>query len=239
VFIDNETGFSHYYLIMRHMDAVIFDMDGVIVDSEPIHQRVERALFEELRLPVTDTEHEAFLGTSSPDMFTAIAAAHREEWRLLNRTVAEVVALERRRYQEALQEGTVPLVDGAVSAIRGAADRGFAVAIASSAPREQIADVVRITDTRDVIQCTRSADDVTHSKPDPEIYLSAATCLGTTPERCWVVEDSTHGVRAAVSAGMRCIAYRNPNSGEPDLSAAEIVLDSMEEVLSVISSGGD
>ncbi|MFO8043520.1 MAG: HAD family phosphatase, partial [Alkalispirochaeta sp.] len=206
---------------MNQMEAVIFDMDGVIVDSEPIHQRVERAIFEDLLLPVSTAEHDRYQGTSSPDMFQAIAAAHPTEWKRVNRSVAEVVALERRRYREALQAGTVPLVAGAVDAIRGAADRGFAVAIASSAPREQIIDVVALTDTADIIRCIKSADDVLHSKPDPEIYRAAAACLGVAPERCWVVEDSHHGVRAAVDAGMRCIAYPNPSSGEPDLSAAE------------------
>ena len=222
---------------MNPMSAIIFDMDGVIVDSEPIHQRVERALFEELRLPVSPVEHDSYMGTSSPDMFAAIAAAHPAEWSLLHRTVAEVVGLERVRYREALQEGDVPVVAGAVEAIRGAAERGFAVAIASSAPRDQIIDVMTLTGTAERIRCVKSADDVTHSKPDPEIYLAAAACLQTAPERCWVVEDSTHGVNSAVAAGMRCIAYRNPSSGDPDLSAAEIVLDSMEDVVSVISSG--
>lgn len=221
---------------MNQMEAVIFDMDGVIVDSEPIHQRVERAIFDELLLPVSTAEHDRYQGTSSPDMFQAIAAAHPTEWKRVRRSVAEVVALERRRYREALQEGAVPLVAGAVETIRGAAGRGFAVAIASSAPREQIIDVIELTDTAEIIRCVKSADDVTHSKPDPEIYRAAADCLGVAPERCWVVEDSHHGVRAAVDAGMRCIAYRNPSSGEPDLSAAEFVVDSMEDVISAISS---
>lgn len=221
---------------MNQMEAIIFDMDGVIVDSEPIHQRVERQIFEELLLPVSRGEHETYLGTSSPDMFQAIAAAHPTEWKRVNRSVAEVVALERRRYREALREGTVPLVAGAVDAIRGAADRGFAVAIASSAPREQIIDVIALTDTAEIIRCIKSAEDVLHSKPDPEIYRAAAACLGVVPERCWVVEDSHHGVTAAVDAGMRCIAYRNPSSGEPDLSAAELVVDAMENVISAISS---
>lgn len=221
---------------MREPAAIIFDMDGVIVNSEPIHRRVERAIFEELRLPVPDEEHESYLGTSSPDMFAAVAAAHPIEWNALNRSVSQVVELERRRYREALRHGDVPLVSGSVQAMHAAADRGFAVGIASSAPREQIADVIRLTDTDGIIQCVKSADDVAHSKPDPEIYLATAACLGVPPDRCWVVEDSSHGVAAAITAGMRCIAYRNPNSGAPDLSAAEIVLDSMEEVISAISS---
>ncbi len=130
----------------------------------------------------------------------------------------------------------MPLVVGAVEAIRNAAQRGFAVAIASSAPREQIEEVIRITNTAGIIRCVKSADDVAHSKPNPEIYLAAAACLDVDPHRCWVVEDSTHGVAAAVAAGMRCIAYRNPSSGAPDLSAAEVVIESMAQVDSLISS---
>ncbi|MFW5694825.1 MAG: HAD family hydrolase [Alkalispirochaeta sp.] len=220
------------------MAAIIFDMDGVIVDSEPIHQRVERALFDELGVPVSADEHEHYLGTSSPDMFAAIAAAHPHEWQAMNRTVPDVVELERARYRAALRDGFVPLVVGAVEAIHSAAQRGFAVAIASSAPREQIEEVIRITNTAGIIRCVKSADDVAHSKPNPEIYLAAAGCLGVAPHRCWVVEDSTHGVAAAVAAGMRCIAYRNPSSGTPDLSAAEVMIDSMDQVESVISSPG-
>jgi beta-phosphoglucomutase len=219
------------------MNAVIFDMDGVIVDSEPVHQDVERALFRDLSLPVTPEEHDGYLGTSSPDMFGEIARRHPAEWRAQGLSVAAAVELERRRYDEAIAAGAVPVIPGVVDVMRALAQRGFLIAIASSAPRGQIEAVIALTGTADVVRCIRSADDVTRSKPDPEIYRTAAACLGVAPEDCWVIEDSANGIAAAKDAGMRCIAFRNPSSGRPDLSRADAIVDTMSSVTGIVGAG--
>jgi beta-phosphoglucomutase len=220
------------------MRAVIFDMDGVIVDSEPVHQRVERAIFTELGLPVTPEEHETYLGRSSPDMFAEIARRHPLRWQAQGLSVPQAVDLERRRYDEAIATGAVPVVPGVVDLMHTLVQRGFLIAIASSAPRGQIEAVIALTDTAEMVRCIRSADDVTRSKPDPEIYRSAAACLGAAPEECWVIEDSTNGIASAKAAGMRCVAFRNPSSGRPDLSRADAVVDEMTAVMQIIDGKG-
>ena len=215
------------------MDAIVFDMDGVLIDSEPVHREVERRLFEDFGLPVDAEEHDQYMGTSAPDMFAAIAATHPEAWKTVGTTVDAMVREERARYAAALARGDVPVIHKAVAIARRAHSAGPHIAVASSAPRSQIDTVLAQTGLDEIVSCIRSADDVHHSKPDPEIYRATTACLGVPAARCWVIEDSEHGVSAAVAAGMRCIAYRNPSSGSPDLSRAEFVCDSMTAVAEV------
>lgn len=120
------------------MEAVIFDMDGVLIDSEPIHRVVEESLFREHRIPVTPDEHDGYLGTSSIDMFRAIAAAHPGPWKNAGLTIEEWIALEQERYGRELFSGRVPFVPGALETVRTLAREGWKIAVASSAPRRQI-----------------------------------------------------------------------------------------------------
>lgn len=208
---------------------VIFDMDGVIIDSEPLHFAVERTLFAELGLPVGETEHAGFVGCSSRTMWETLRSRYG-----LDRQTADLVLYERRRYREALQAEGVPFMPGMVDLIRELASGGVAVAIASSAPHEQIDEVVRTGALASAVRVRVSGDDVPHSKPDPAIFLRAATLMGADPYACTVVEDSEHGVSAARAAGMRCIGFRNPNSGAQNLSRADAVVDGVEELRALL-----
>ncbi len=181
--------------------AVIFDMDGVIIDSEPLHYRVEGQLFRELGLEIATAEHETFLGMSSADMWRRIG-----ETRPLPRPIDELVQLERQRYRQAAREG-VPEVPGAVELIRHLAATGVPLAVASSAPLEQIRDTLKVTETEGLFRVQVSGDEVARSKPDPAIFLEAARRLGVAPGGCLVIEDSENGRTAAHAAGMRCLFY--------------------------------
>lgn len=220
------------------MQAVIFDMDGVLIDSEPVHRRVERDLFVSCGLPVDEREHAGYLGTSSPEMFRAIAARHPADWVRGGFSVDDLVARVDRAYAEELEAGRVPLIAEAVRLLRSAVGAGLAVAIASSAPRSEIDLVVDLAGVDDVVGCRRSSEDVTRGKPAPDIYRSTAVCLGVPPDACWVIEDSPTGVRAAVAAGMRCIGYRNPASGAPDLAEAERSFDRMAQIAAYLLPAG-
>jgi HAD superfamily hydrolase (TIGR01509 family) len=211
------------------MWATIFDMDGVIIDSEPIHCAVEQSFFQEYALPVTADEHDGFRGTSSEHTFTTIAARHPAEWRATRLTVPEAIRIVDERYMRELGAGRVPFISDSRELIRRLAEQGWLIAVASSAPAHQIACVLEQGNLRDVVTCFRSADDITRSKPDPEIFLAAAACLDVAPRQCWVVEDSRNGVRAAVAANMRCIGFSDPAAGAPSLEGlgAESVVDTL------------
>ena len=215
--------------MMRGVKAVIFDMDGVLIDSEPIHIRLERDLFVELGLEVSDEEHRGFLGLSSRDMFTRLARRHG-----LTTPIDAMVQDERRRYLAWLQDAPLPLVPGTDRLIRDLAAAGFVLAVASSAPREQIDLVLDRSGWSGHIAVRVSGDDVDRGKPHPEIFLEAAMLLDRSPAECTVLEDSANGVAAARAAGMRCIAFVNPNSGFQDLGAADHRVSAMDEARALL-----
>ncbi len=224
------------------MKAVIFDMDGVIIDSEPVHREVEQQFFSDHAIPVTEKEHLGYLGMTSRGMFEVLASRHPEEWNASGLTVDGTVQVEQQRYWEALTAGRVPFVPGAPELIRRLADDGLLVAVASSAPRRQILHVLERGELGECATCIRGAEDVTRGKPDPEIYLSAAACLGVKPEECCVVEDSPNGTRAAIAAGMRCIVFTGTHPGEQtgypefsNLAGATFFADTMEEVGAILT----
>ncbi len=233
---DHDRRHRRYPRVQFHaMQSVIFDMDGVIVDSEPTHFRLERELFHRLGLVIDDAEHERYVGTNARGMLEEIARRHGAAWERHGMTIDDVVEDEYRRYQEQLIAGAVPFVSGAVEVIRDLSRAGWKLAIASSAPHSQIDEVVRQAELDDIVECRISGDDVERSKPDPAIFLRTAACLGSAPSECWVVEDSENGVRAAVAAGMVCIGFRNGSSGRQNVSAAAYVADTMPEVARILA----
>ncbi len=206
------------------MQAVIFDMDGVIIDSEPLHARVESEYFRELGLELSQEEHESFLGTSSRTMFSELKDRYG-----LKLPVEEMIAEERRRYLAALLEAPLPVIPGIPVLVRELAADGFRLAVASSSPREQIDAVLDRSGLGGLMSAKVSGDDVAESKPDPAIFLKAAGELDVPPSSCWVIEDSTNGVAAAVRAGMKVVGYKAPEAPAQDLSAALAVVDSIED----------
>ncbi|WP_320178370.1 HAD family hydrolase [Roseovarius pacificus] len=211
------------------MKTVIFDMDGVIIDSEPVHVRIESVLFDELGIIMAPGEQESYVGTSGANMFALIKKRHG-----LAQSVESLLKISRSRLKEVLRSGDIDMVGGAASLIHRLHEKGYPLALASSSINEHI-DIVmeRFTIAR-YFRCRVSGDDVTQSKPDPEIFLTTARRMGVPPEDCWVIEDSEHGVRAAVDAGMRCIGFANPNSGNQNLSKADYIIRNMSDAESLI-----
>ena len=198
------------------MEAVIFDMDGVIVDSEPLHFQVETALFQELGIRLSHGEHAEFLGTSSREMFSAL----RQRFSL-SESVEELMQEERRRYLNLLRNSPLPLNPGIPELVDRLKDGAYSIALASSAPEDQISLVLERSGLASKFEIRVSGDSVARSKPHPEIFLNAAADLGVKPSSCWVIEDSANGIRAAVAAGMRTIAYSRPDAAPQNLDAAD------------------
>ncbi len=185
------------------IEAVVFDMDGVLVDTEHLWDEVREELTEEWGGRYTPEAQEAMMGMSSP------------EWsRYLHEVVGlreppEVINEEVVRRMLARYETDLPVVPGAVEAVQRLASAGLRLALASSSNRELIDAVLRRLELASYFEVTVSSEEVARGKPAPDVYLEVARRLGVAPARCAAVEDSASGIRAAHAAGMHVIAYPN------------------------------
>ena len=193
--------------------AVIFDLDGVIVDSEIWWHEERTAWAAERGLRWTEADTRAVMGANSRGW----ARTMRERLGLLEADEPMILEAVVRRVTDRYRRGA-PVIDGAVGAVRRIAAR-WPVAVASSAHRSVIDAALGATGLRDVIAVVVSSDDVPRGKPDPAVYLETARRLDIPPAGCLVVEDSINGVRAGVAAGMTVVLV--PNSSVPPGPGAE------------------
>lgn len=200
-------------------------MDGVIIDSEPIHQQMEFEMYNELGLTISPEEHKQYVGTSSIDMWNMIKERHG-----LDKTPEELLSYGRGMYWEALDKGRVPLVAGSKELMAGLHQNGFIVQVASSATRPTVDRVIEHFKLAPSIAHRIGGNEVKKSKPDPEIFLKAAAQSSTNPENCLVIEDSRNGIKAAKAAGMMCIGYENPGTGNQNLSIADLIVTDLKEI---------
>jgi HAD superfamily hydrolase (TIGR01509 family) len=212
------------------IEAVVFDMDGVLVDTEHLWDEVREELTEEWGGRYTPEAQEAMMGMSS-----------REWSRYLHETVGlreppEAINDEVVRRMLARYEIELPVVPGAVEAVRNLAAAGLRLAVASSSNRELIDAVIDRLGLTAFFEVTVSSEEVERGKPAADVYLEAAHRLGIEPSRCVAIEDSASGIRAARAAGMRVIAYPNRRYPPADevLTLAETVVDSMDDVVASI-----
>lgn len=206
------------------IETVIFDLDGVIIDSEPIHFSIEKNLFRELGVGITDEDHYNFVGTSSIDMWQKIKTMAPIE-----HSVVELVIISEERYLKYLDEANnLKPIDGVKELIIDLYNNKYQLIIASSSSRKIIDTILDKFKLSSYFSFLVSGADLIHSKPNPEIFHVASKLSRTVPEKCLVIEDSENGVRAAKAAEMNCVAFRNPNSGNQDLSLADIVISDFE-----------
>ena len=206
----------------RPIEAVVFDMDGVLVDSEPIWRAVEREVLAGVGIEVTDDDLFETMGVRVADVVERWHRRHpwdepsREDVaRSIVDRVAEAIEREGAFHQEAIR--AIDYVDGL----------GLRLGLASSSPMRLIRSVLSIGGLADRFEVVLSAEDEELGKPDPAVYLSTARELIVPPERCLAVEDSINGVRSAKEAGMVCVAV--PVSGVTDgFEGADLVLDSID-----------
>ncbi|MCO1615892.1 MULTISPECIES: HAD family hydrolase [Micromonospora] len=200
------------------VDAVLFDLDGVIVDSEPVWEEVRRAYV---------AEHG---GTWQPDTQRRLMGMSTAEWagylsgelgvdRSAEQVATEVVTEMARRYAQ-----RVPLIDGADAVVRGMAAR-WPLGLASSSPTRLIAAALDATGLAGAFGATLSTEETARGKPAPDVWLAVAQRLGVDPARCVAVEDSSNGVRSAAAAGCRVVAVPHGSYPlDPDAEALAAVL---------------
>ena len=208
------------------IEAVIFDMDGVLVDTEHLWDEVREELTGEWGGRYTPEAQQAMMGMSSSEWSRYLheVVGLREPPDVIN---GEVVRRMLARYKVDL-----PVIPGAADAVRGLASAGFRLAVASSSNRELIDAVLHELGLTELFEVTVSSEEVAGGKPAPDVYLEAARRLGVDPHSCAAVEDSASGIRAAHAAGMRVIAYPNkhyPPAGDV-LALADSTVTSVADV---------
>ena len=207
------------------IEAVVFDLDGVIVDSEQVWDDVREQLAKERGGRWHEGAQAAMMGMSSREwsayMHDEIGLADSPQ-EINDEVVRRLLA----RYRESL-----PLIDGAVEAVRRLAEE-FALAVASSSNRPIIEAVLASAGIAELFSVTVSSEEVARGKPAPDVYLEAARRLSVPPSRCAAVEDSSNGLRSAHAAGMRVLALPNAHyAPAPDaLRLADVVLASPAEL---------
>jgi HAD superfamily hydrolase (TIGR01509 family) len=206
--------------------VVIFDMDGVMVDSERVYQEIERQMYNELGIPVSKEEHQMFIGAAEKVMWKYM----KDKYQLESGTEV-LVEEERNRFMAALDmPGSIPLMPGLLELLEALDREAIPALVASSSSREIIKKVLRINNIGHFFKDITGGDEVSPSKPAPDIFLETAAKAGTQPERCLVIEDSVNGIRAARAAGMRVIALLGQENGHLDLSDADRIIKSLHEL---------
>ena len=221
---------------MQNMDAInkryglIFDVDGVIADTEAVNARVSIKVFADLFgvEGVVREDFEAGLGRGAEEYVKAGARAHGLE--LTDEQVEQATQLRQEYFLNILTEEPLPSFPGVLEIMDEAMQReDFRVAIATSGTLEKSRAVLNAAGVPYRKMVYINGNDVKHKKPDPELFLIAAEQMGIGPAHCVVIEDAPNGVQAAKAAGARCIAVTNSTTA-PKLTEADLICDSLEQI---------
>ncbi|MCC6729454.1 MAG: HAD family phosphatase [Chthonomonadales bacterium] len=197
--------------------AVLFDLDGVLIDSSSFHRESWTKLGSEIGFQMTDAVFWETFGMPNRQIFPLLFGRALPE--------AEASALSERKEElfRALARGRLQALPGAIDLLRSLKESGFRLALGSSTPRSNVDVILETLGVACLFDGTVTADDVTHGKPNPEVFLTAAARVAVPPERCVVVEDAVVGVEAARAAGMRCLAVTTTHPAERLAAADRIV----------------
>jgi HAD superfamily hydrolase (TIGR01509 family) len=210
--------------------ALIFDMDGVLVNTEPHHVKIERKLFAGLNLNITEEEHSSYMGKATDVMWTEIVHRHNLPYEvsvLSERNKREII-----RYFSELKE--IELMPGISNILEKLYLKKIPMAVASSSAAETIDIIMSRTGLGKYFLFKVNSGLVSRSKPAPDIFLYTAGLLAVKPEECLVVEDSANGIKAAKAAGMFCVAYTGESPWTLDQSLADECIDDFSQLESVL-----
>ena len=213
--------------------AIVFDFDGVLADSEPLHLATYQEVLSALGVTLTREDYYAnLLGYSDEDVFRLIGARHG--WTLGPGQIAALIAQKSRIFDEAVASGSM-LYPGAAACVERLARR-FPLGVASGALRHEIETVLTGARLRPHFRFIVGAGDTMHSKPAPDPYLRAAELHGVAPSACVAIEDSRWGIQSAKAAGMKCVGITHTYPAS-ELDAADRVIGSLDEFTVALIEG--
>ncbi len=208
------------------LKAVLFDMDGVIVDSEPIHHKAYEKMFEEFDITVSTELYASFTGKATLSICEQICNEFNLE------TSPELLVVSKRKHFIPLFENDTDfcLLEGVLELIKNYHQNGITLIVASSASMENINRIFKRFDLDQYFKAKLSGADLKESKPHPEIFINAAKASGCSVSECMVIEDSTNGILAAKAAGIYCVGYNSLHSKSQDYSQADLVIQEFSEI---------
>lgn len=206
--------------------TVIFDMDGVIVDTEPVHKYAYYKHFEELGIEIPEELYVTFTGNSTRNVFQKIKKKFN-----LKEEVENLILRKRHLFNEAFDtKPDLQLIGGVETLIHNLHKQGMQLILASSASKGTIERVFNRFHLQSYFTHKVSGEDFPKSKPDPAIFIHAAKLSNHALEECIVIEDSTNGIEAAKNAHLKCIGYNSLHSKKQDLSKADIIISTFSEI---------
>lgn len=207
------------------LEAIIFDMDGVIIDSEPFFLEAEQLLLKQYGHNEPIDYFYQFQGTTHSYMWEVM----KETFKLPN-DVSYLVREATTIRENLIEEKEMSTIPHVLEFIEHLSSTGIPLAIASSSPRKDIEKTIKTFRLAQTFDYYVSGDEVENSKPNPDIFLKVSDKLNIDPKHCLVIEDSSNGVKAGSAAGMKVIGYRNPNFPPQDLSKADKIITSFEDL---------
>ena len=208
------------------LKAVIFDMDGVLVDSEPMHAHANVLALREFGLDMPYEYYLSFAGTTKYEMMREIIHTHGID------TTPEILCQAADRQNDIIfQKDGYTEIKGACELVKTIRQKGLKLAVASSSPYRDIHSVLHYFNRYECFDVIISgSDEAIAPKPSSDIYLRALSLLKIEPDNAIAIEDTSVGIKAATDAGIRCMAYHNPASGTQDYSLAELIIEDFTDV---------
>ena len=208
------------------LKAVLFDMDGVIVDTEPLHCKAYYKMFDAVDIDVTSALYESFTGQSTLSICKQLCS-HFE----LSKTPETLVALKRKFFKDLfINDSDLALIDGVLELIKDYHSNSLTLVLASSASMTTINNVFTRFNLDQYFIAKLSGADLKASKPHPEIFEKAAQASGFNILECMVIEDSTNGIVAANAANIYCVGFKSPNSKNQEYQNADMSINNFNEI---------
>jgi beta-phosphoglucomutase family hydrolase len=206
--------------------AVLFDMDGVIVDTEPLHYKAYHRMFNDVGINVSEELYDSFTGQSTLNICRRLVN-HFE----LRNPAEELVRVKRQHFKYLFDnDQDLTLIDGVLDIVKEYYSNGITLVVASSASMPNINRIFNRFDLNQYFSGKFSGADLKQSKPHPEIFLKAAAHTGFDKSQCMVIEDSTNGIAAAKAAGIFCVGYKSLHSHGQNYSKADVVISDFKEI---------